>query len=38
MYNSGHLRVCYVKKNSMQMGQISGLNNNTAQRTKLLKG
>ena len=36
MHNGGHLRVCAVKRSSRHMGQISGLNNQTAQTLKPL--
>ena len=31
MHNSGHLKVSAIKKNIRHMGQITGLNNKTAQ-------
>ena len=37
MYNSGHLRVCTVKRSSTHARQICGLNNKTAQLSKPLQ-
>ena len=36
MNNGGNLRVCAAKRSSRHMGQISELNNDNSQETKLL--
>ena len=35
MHNGGHLSVCTIKISSRHMGEIVGLNNKTAQLSKL---